>query len=131
MKTVTCAATTIAAAAAVLLTATSASANVAFLGSGSIPGDATDQSGLAGLLEDGVTPRNQAGGFGSAIAYAGYRDLYVATPDRGPADGTTSYVDRFYTIQVAVEKGRTGGYSVKPEITGTPGDAVGGGAPWW
>jgi hypothetical protein len=118
VKKVTRAAAT-ATAAAMLLTATSASATITFLGSGSIPGDATDQSGLAGLLEDGVTPRNQAGGFGSAIAYTGYHDLYVATPDRGPADGTTSYLDRLYTINVAVKRERTGSYSVKPAITGT------------
>ncbi|HNA29925.1 MAG TPA: hypothetical protein PLL19_05450, partial [Thiobacillaceae bacterium] len=71
-----------------------AQAGITFLGEGSIAGDATDGSGLTGLLEDGVTPANQVGGLGSAIAYTGRGNLYVATPDRGPADGTTSYIDR-------------------------------------
>ncbi len=64
------------------------------IGEGAISGATRDRSDLSGLLEDGVTPRDLAGGFGSAIAYSGRKNLYVATPDRGPADGTTSYVDR-------------------------------------
>jgi hypothetical protein len=62
------------------------------------------QSGLKGILEDGVTPANQVGGLGSAITYSGIGDFYLGTPDRGPADGTTSYVDRIYTIQISVTK---------------------------
>ena len=89
-----------------VLHAVSASAAVTFIGQGNIPGTATDQSGLTGLLEDGVTPRNLAGGFGSAIAYTGHHDLYIGTPDRGPADGATSYIDRFYDQDQAHEEQR-------------------------
>ncbi len=89
-----------AAAAVALLACTGvASADVTFIGEGSIPGTATDQSGLTGMLEDGVTPRNRAGGMGSAITYSGRDNLYIATPDRGPADGTTTYIDRLYTVR--------------------------------
>src|SRR5262245_48297733 len=75
-------------AAALLAYGAAASAAVTFIGEGSLSGNTRDQSGLAGLLEDGVTPHDQAGGFGSAIAYSGKGKLYFATPDRGPADGT-------------------------------------------
>ena len=62
---------------ALLCQAGIASAAVTFIGEGSIPGNAIDQSGLTGLLEDGVTPHNQAGGFGSGVA-----------PSAGPRSGT-------------------------------------------
>jgi hypothetical protein len=96
-----------------------AHATPVLIGVGSIPGTATDQSGLTGLLEDGVTPRNLAGGFGSAIAYTGKKNLYVATPDRGPADGATSYVDRLYTIRIDLKKLAADSYEVKPAIVST------------
>jgi hypothetical protein len=89
------------------------------IGQGDIPGTAIDQSGLSGLLEDGVTPRNLAGGFGSAIAYTGRHNLYIATPDRGPADGATSYVDRVYTIRIKLNKNGANDYRVTPTIEAT------------
>lgn len=95
------------------------SAAITFIGEGSIPGNAVDQSGLSGLLEDGVTPHNQAGGFGSAIAYSGRDNLYIATPDRGPADGTSSYIDRFYTIRIDLKRQSANNYQVLPEIVAT------------
>lgn len=101
------------------LQAGAASAAITFVGEGSIPGNATDQSGLSGLLEDGVTPHNQAGGFGSAVAYSGFGDFYYATPDRGPADGATGYIDRFYTIRVDLKRVSASQYDVKPEIVAT------------
>ena len=109
-----------AAAAVALLACTGiASADVTFIGEGSIPGTATDQSGLTGMLEDGVTPRNRAGGMGSAITYSGRDNLYIATPDRGPADGTTSYIDRSYTVRIDVKKTGPNAYSVAPTIVAT------------
>lgn len=99
--------------------AVNASAAVAFLGEGSIAGTTTDTSGLTGTLEDGVTPHNLAGGFGSALAYTGNSNLYVATPDRGPADGTTSYQDRLYGIRIAVKKMPNGQYAVSPTLVST------------
>jgi hypothetical protein len=96
-----------------------ASAAVTFIGEGSIPGTATDQSGLSGLLEDGVTPKNLVGGFGSAITYSGKDNLYVATPDRGPADGATTYIDRIYTIRIALKKIGANQFEVKPSVIST------------
>jgi len=106
-------------AAALLLHLTVTSAAVTFIGEGAISGATRDQSGLSGLLEDGVTPRNLAGGFGSAIAYTGHKNAYVATPDRGPADGTTSYVDRFYTIAIDLKRIDAGRYQVTPRLVAT------------
>lgn len=94
-------------------------AAVTFIGEGSIPGNAVDQSGLTGLLEDGVTPHNLAGGFGSAITYSGRDNFYIATPDRGPADGATSYIDRFYTIRIDLKRQSANSYQVVPEILAT------------
>jgi len=104
---------------AAMLYATNASADIQFIGEGIIPGTATDQSGLSSLLEDGVTPGNRVGGLGSAIAYTGIGQLYVATPDRGPADGTTSYTDRIYTITIDVRKNSNNAYSITPTLVAT------------
>lgn len=96
-----------------------AHAAVTFLGEGSLPGTTRDQSGLSGLLEDGVTPHNLAGGLGSAIAYTGKQNLYVATPDRGLADGNTGYVDRIYTISIDLKRLSANQYRVTPKIVDT------------
>jgi hypothetical protein len=104
---------------AAVLNVSAAVADVKFIGQGTIPGNAKDQSGLSGLLEDNVTPKDQAGGFGSAIAYTGKDNLYVATPDRGPADGTTSYIDRFYAIRIDLKRLGENQYEVTPKIVST------------
>ncbi len=90
-----------------------ASVTVDLLGVGSFAGDAFDTSGFSGNLEDG-TPKNRMGGFGSAFAYTGVDNRYVAVPDRGPADGLTSYVDRYYEINLVVQGG-----SVLPTLLNT------------
>ncbi|HEY7676273.1 MAG TPA: esterase-like activity of phytase family protein, partial [Candidatus Methylomirabilis sp.] len=80
-------------------------ANIELLGVGIIPGNTSDGLVLDPLvLEDG-TPHDRAGGLGSAIAYTGIGTLYIATPDRGPADGTTSYQDRYYLLDIRVAPG--------------------------
>lgn len=99
-----------------------ASAAITLIGIGQIPGTATDQSGFTGLLEDGLTPHNRVGGLGSALAYSGQGNLYYATPDRGPADGTTRYLDRLYSLKIELTPiGPYGpnSYSITPTITGT------------
>ena len=105
------------------LAAVPAEAAVTFIGSGAIPGDAVDQSGLEGLLEDGVTPANRIGGLGSAIAYSGAHNIFYATPDRGPADGATSYVDRLYAVKLALRPISPhygpGSYRVLPQVVTT------------
>jgi len=78
--------------------------DIDLIGVGSISGTATDNSGLLGNLEDG-TPHNRLGGFGSALAYTGFGNRYVAAPDRGPSDGMTSYLDRYYTFDITVGGG--------------------------
>lgn len=105
--------------AASLLLSTAVAAAVTFIGEGAIPGTARDQSGLTGLLEDGATPRDLVGGMGSAIAYSGSRNRYLATPDRGPADGTTSYIDRIYTISIDLARIDASHYHVTPRLVGT------------
>lgn len=84
-----------------------ASANpITLIGTGTVPGNAKDGLTLEPpLLEDGLTPHDQIGGFGSAITYTGVGNLYLATPDRGPADGATTYQDRVYLFSIAVEPG--------------------------
>lgn len=104
---------------ALLCHAGMASGAVTFIGEGAIPGNTTDQSGLTGLLEDGVTPHNLAGGFGSGLAYSGRSNLYYATPDRGPADGATSYIDRIYTLRVDLKRQSANSYQVTPQIVAT------------
>ncbi|HUY91019.1 MAG TPA: esterase-like activity of phytase family protein [Pirellulales bacterium] len=76
-------------------------AEVALLGAVSFAGDATDLSGQSEPLEGGV-PANRLGGI-SAIEYTGADDLYWLLPDRGPADGATSYRCRFHRVRLKVQ----------------------------
>jgi hypothetical protein len=103
------------------LSAGSVSAAVQFLGTGAIPGTATDNSGLTRILEDGVTPENRIGGLGSAIAYTGFGNFYLATPDRGPADGATTYKDRAYLMRIALQPNpaNPGHFLVTPTVLDT------------
>jgi hypothetical protein len=90
------------------LSTPSAAAPIELIGVGTISGSATDGLTLSPTtLEDG-TPHNRVGGFGSAISYTGVGSLYIATPDRGPADGTTSYLDRAYLLDIPVTLGPPG-----------------------
>src|SRR5262249_51063220 len=79
---------------------------------------------LSSSLTDGlvVTPatfpgdglsNNQVGAFGSAIAYTGVGNLYVATPDRGPNDGQDSFTDRYYELEITLAGG-----TVTPRVVG-------------
>ena len=99
--------------------ATPAWAETTLLGTGAIAGTATDGSGLTNLLEDGVTPNNLIGGLGSGIAYTGQGSLYLAVPDRGPADGTTTYTDRAYVVDLRVHRTVAGSYVVEPHVVAT------------
>lgn len=58
-----------------------------------IPGQAADNSGLTGTLENGV-PLNQFGGI-SAISWDSENEYYLQ-PDRGPDDGAVPYPTRFH-----------------------------------
>jgi hypothetical protein len=81
-------------------------AEVALVGVGTIPGDATDRSGLTGTYtnaEGETIPANQFGSFGSAISYSGTRNRYYATNDRGFGDGSTRSIDRFHVFDITVD----------------------------
>lgn len=91
-----------------------AHAAITYLGAGTIPANATDDSGLTGLLEDG-TPGNRAGGMGSAIAHSGVGSHFYMVPDRGPGDGTTSWIDRVYQVEVKVTPSGPG-FTVTPTL---------------
>lgn len=80
-------------------------ADAKLIGIGEISGSATDTSGLTDILEDG-TPHNRMGGFGSSIDYSGRGHTYLLAPDRGPADGKTTFRDRTYRAEITVDKGR-------------------------
>jgi len=84
-----------------------AQAEIDLIARHSVPGSLSDLSGLAGPLESGV-PGNLLGGYGSSIAYTGAGNLFVVVPDRGPnanpynplVDDTTSYINRFHTMEL-------------------------------
>ncbi|MEI6684995.1 MAG: esterase-like activity of phytase family protein [Planctomycetota bacterium] len=75
--------------------------DVQLLGKTSIPGTASDLSGMKNLLED-KSPNNRLGGFGSAIAYTGQGNKYLLLPDRGPGDGANSFTCRFHLADITV-----------------------------
>ncbi len=88
-----------------------AQGEIKLLGTASLDGNATDQSGLTDVLTGGI-PHNRLGGI-SAIDYTGKDDLYLLLPDRGPADGATDYRCRFHALKLAVQPGKT------PAVTAT------------
>ncbi|MBS1871568.1 MAG: esterase-like activity of phytase family protein [Acidobacteria bacterium] len=91
-----------------------ADAGVTLIGVGEIPGSALDLSGLTGQIcqrDDAANciPRATFGGFGSALAYTGHDNVFLAVPDRGPFDGRTTpgnpYINRFHFLQIVTNVG--------------------------
>src|SRR5262245_57005687 len=84
-----------------------AEAAITFIGTGTIAGNATDFSGLTGTITGGAgtIPHNLLGAFGSGIAYAGSKNLYVMVNDRGYSDGITtpSYINPFQIFTITVD----------------------------
>jgi len=87
---------------------------VTLVGVGAIAGNALDLSGLDGNTcerEDSTEciPRATFGAFGSALAYTGHDNVFLAVPDRGPFDGRTTptapYINRFHFLHMDVELG--------------------------
>jgi len=76
---------------------------ISFIGKGSIPGSARDNLGLTEPIDANGTPQNLMGGLGSGLAYTGFGNTYIATPDRGPGDGASTYLDRFYRFQITID----------------------------
>ena len=106
----------------------SASADVVLLGTGSLPGTATDLSGLSDPLEGG-TAQNLLS-LGSGITYSGVGNTFLALPDRGPnaipytggaaVDNTQSYISRFQEVNLAITPSATlGSWNVTPTLTKT------------
>jgi hypothetical protein len=90
-----------------LFAAPAAHADVTLIAIGALSGNAADKSTrTAGGLENGVAG-NLLGGMGSGLAYAGCNN-FIAIPDRGPnavpyngsVDDTTSYINRFQTLEL-------------------------------
>src|SRR6266542_2155987 len=88
---------------------------VTLIGVGSISGSASDLSGLQGSpicaldIDRNVTGNcidaATLGGFGSALAYTGHDNVFLAVPDRGPFDGRTDvpYLNRFHFMRIAID----------------------------
>ncbi len=93
------------------LTLSAENPGVTLIGVGSVPGNATDRSGLAGSSicqrDDATVCIDQAtfGGFGSGVTYTGFGNVFLAVPDRGPFDGRTDvpYLDRFHFLHIRVD----------------------------
>jgi hypothetical protein len=87
-------------------TAASSAATITYIGTGLVPGDALDFSGLTGKITGGAgtIPHNLLGAFGSGITYTGAKNLYVMVNDRGYSDGITtpSYLNRFQIFTITV-----------------------------
>lgn len=79
-------------------------ADVALVGVGTLPGTASDLSGLKGNASDG-TPNDRLGGLGSAIAHTGKGNEYVLVSDRGPKDGTVPFACRAHRMTITVTPG--------------------------
>lgn len=92
---------------------------VTLIAEGAIAGDAQDDSKLSGSLEDGTSPHNRIGGIGSAIAYSGHGNTYYVLPDRGPAAGKTSYINRLYRVDLDLTKTGDGRYRLEPKLKAT------------
>jgi hypothetical protein len=97
----------------VVLTLSGANPGVTLIGTGFIPGNSFDESGLDGSSicqrDDPAVCIDQAtmGGFGSALAYTGHDNVFLAVADRGPFDGRTDvpYLDRFHFLHITVNVG--------------------------
>jgi hypothetical protein len=111
-----------------LFAASAANAATGLIAIGSLSGNAFDLSSAThGPLENGVAG-NLLGGMGSGFAWAG-GSTFVALPDRGPnalaynplVSDTTSYIDRFHTINFSLTKNTGSGlaYNLTPTLART------------
>jgi len=80
------------------------SADIDLLCVGLVPWNAQDRSGLSDSISTptGSMPHDQLGSFGSGLAYTGRDNLYVACPDRGPADGAAAYFCRVQFMRISL-----------------------------
>ncbi|HWH84404.1 MAG TPA: esterase-like activity of phytase family protein [Burkholderiaceae bacterium] len=109
-----------------LCLATPASA-IDLIAIGQLPGTLVDHSGQSALLENGARG-DLLGGIGSGLAWAG-GDTFLALPDRGPnavgwnaaVDDTTSYIPRFHTLQLSLQRNPGAGlpFTLTPTLLAT------------
>jgi hypothetical protein len=99
-----------------LLALPATAADVTLVGVGTLPGDATDLSGLKGKQSNG-TPADRLGGHGSGIAYSGTGHEYLLMSDRGPADGASDYACRFHRMTITVSPGQSPAVAMKLTAT--------------
>ena len=93
--------------------------DITLIGAASIPGNATDKSGLTDVLPNGV-PNSRLGSFGSAIDYTGKDDLYIAADDRGPSNGDVPFRARTQTFRIIIDPAAQGTSSaVRVELVAT------------
>jgi hypothetical protein len=98
-----------------------ASGAITLVGVGSVPGNASDLSGLSGFYTDPTNtlapiPQNQLGSFGSSIAYSGHGNTYYMTNDRGYSTGLVDDLSRYQTFDIQVNPATT---TVTPTLTAT------------
>jgi hypothetical protein len=85
---------------------------ITLIGKGVIDGNAMDKSGLTGNICQttnlaNCVPKALLGGLGSALAYTGHNNVFIAAPDRGPFDGLTDipYLDRVHFLKITTDLG--------------------------
>src|SRR5262247_602169 len=77
-------------------------AAITLIGKAQVPGTARDMSNLP--TPDGATiPADLLGSFGSAIAYTGQENRFVAADDRGPSDGAADWRCRVQTFDIDID----------------------------
>lgn len=91
-------------------------AEIVLIGTGTIPGDAVDQSGLKEKLGGG-TPHHRLGAIGSAVAYTGVDNRYLVVSDQGPRDANSAYRCRMHFIDILVRPGTSA--AVKTSLVST------------
>ena len=89
-----------------------AAPGIELVGKGLVPALSLDKSGLDGQIcqasnATNCVPAAIFGGFGSAIAYTGHDNVFIAAPDRGPFDGLTDvpYFDRVDFLRIKTDIG--------------------------
>jgi hypothetical protein len=94
-----------------------ATAQVQLIATVTIPGDARDKSGLPHTSQ--TCPPDRFGGFGSAIAATSTPNRYIALTDRGPFDGAAAFRCRFHTLDLVLNAGPDGRYTLTPTLVST------------
>src|SRR4051812_7659377 len=101
-----------------------APAAITLIGKAFIPRTAHDLSGLP--TPDGPsTPADLLGSFGSAIAYTGRGNRFVAADDRGPGNGNVAWRCRVQTFDIDIQPGAPQPVTVKLVATTLLSDASG------